>query len=272
MTKFEEFMKERQYLLNVSPATIRSYSLTFNFWLKIEQPTQADITAMIIKMRESGLRAVSVNHYLANIAAYLHWLGSDVRIKKLKEPQRIPQVFSKDDIHKIAAYKPTLDGQHRLQVLLLLLADTGVRISEALGLRWDDIDFDNLLLTVIGKGDKQRTIPFSYELRKMLFKYQKGVSDRSYWVFMTRAGTQVNRHDVLRDTLLLCTRLGIKAPGRAIHAMRHSFATAYIQRGGSVFGLQRCLGHTTITMSQRYCHLNTADLQAIHQRVSLLSR
>jgi integrase/recombinase XerD len=211
---------------------------------------------------------VSVNHYLANIAAYLHWLGSDVRIKKLKEPQRIPQVFSKDDIHKIAAYKPTLDGQHRLQVLLLLLADTGVRISEALGLEWQDVDFDNLLITVIGKGDKQRRIPFSYELRKFLWKFKTD----THWVFESRVGTQINRHDVLRDTLLLCTRLGIKAPGRAIHAMRHSFATAYIQRGGSVFGLQRCLGHTTITMSQRYCHLNTADLQAIHQKVSLLSR
>jgi integrase/recombinase XerD len=268
--KFEEFLRERQYLLNVSPKTLDNYTGAF-VWLNVENPTQADVTDMVVRMREAGNAATSVNNRLRCVQAYMRWLtGTDVKLKKLKEPQRVPQVFSQSDIAKIAAYKPRLDGQHRLQVLLLLLADTGVRIGEALGLQWADIDMDNLLLTVVGKGDKQRRVPFSYELRKYLWRYKQ--RKNTHWVFESRVGTPLIDHDVYMDTKLLCTRLGIKAPERLLHAFRHSFATNYVRMGGSVFGLQRALGHSSILMSQRYTHLNTADLSAVHERITLLKR
>jgi integrase/recombinase XerD len=190
------------------------------------------------------------------------------KLAKLKEPVRVLPTFSQDDILRFAKWKPTGYLDTRLQVLILLLADTGTRLDEALSLRWTDVDFDNLLLTVIGKGDKQRVIPFSLELRKHLFKFKHGHE----LVFSTADGGKLHRCNVWRDVHALCVELGITAPERLIHALRHSFATNYIRQGGNVFLLQRALGHTTITMSQRYCHLNTADLQAVHQRVSLLSR
>ena len=77
--------------------------------------------------------------------------------------------------------------------------------------------------------------------------------------------------DQLRDVKLLCKRLGIVPPERTIHAFRHTFAVNYLRRGGSVFHLQKVLGHSSLEMTRRYADLVTEDLSAIHERVSLLS-
>ena len=103
-----------------------------------------------------------MNNRLRAIAAYLKCRGSPLKVPKLKEPVRVLPAYTPADILTIAKVKP----QTRLTVLLLTLADTGCRIDEALSLRWEDVDFDNLLLTVTGKGNKQRKIPFSFELRE----------------------------------------------------------------------------------------------------------
>jgi integrase len=80
--------------------------------------------------------------------------------------------------------------------------------------------FDNLLLTLTGKGRKQRKVPFSLELRKHLFMAR----EESGLVFRTSSGKKLSRRNALRDVGLLCQELGISLPGRSLHAFRHSFA------------------------------------------------
>jgi integrase/recombinase XerD len=91
-------------------------------------------------------------------------------------------------------------------------------------------------------------------------------------LFATRRGTRGSRHSALRSVKLLCGRLGFEPPARTLHATRHTFAVTYLRRGGSVFHLQKVLGHRSLEMTRRYANLMTADLQAVHERVSLLSR
>ena len=162
--------------------------------------------------------------------------------------------------------------QRRLKVLILFLLDTGCRITEALTSHVREIDFENLLVTLDGKGRKQRVVPFSFELRRAMFRYCKEASrtlDRL--LFANRAETKLGRRNVLRDVKLLCKRLGFQPPARTLHAFRHTFAVNYLRRGGSVFHLQKVLGHSTLEMTRRYANLVTADLQAVHERVSLLA-
>ena len=134
-----------------------------------------------------------------------------------------------------------------------------------------DIDFENLLATLDGKGRKQRVVPFSFELRKAMFRYCKDF-DRTpdSLLFATRMQTKLLRRNVLRNVKLLCKSLGFDPPARTVHAMRHSFAVNYLRKGGSVFHLQKVLGHSTLDMTRLYAQLVTADLQAVHERVSLL--
>ena len=279
---FTEFIRERQLLSNVSTSTLEWYKYSFK-WLRTESPSQEELKDSVLRMREKGLKATGCNSAIRAINTYMHWasVGADVksgpsckhpRIAQLKEPQLVLPTFTEQQIRLLIAWRPKTAYQRRLHLLIMFLLDTGCRITEALSLHVSDIDFENMLVTLDGKGRKQRVVPFSFELRKTLFRYCKE-SNRTpdLLLFANRTQTRLGRRNVLRDVKLLCRRLGFTPPGRTLHAFRHTFAVFYLRRGGSVFHLQKVLGHSTLEMTRRYANLVTTDLQAVHERVSLLS-
>jgi integrase/recombinase XerD len=278
---FEQFIRERQYLTNVTPATIEWYRRCLK-WLPSESPTQTDLRAIVLRMREKGLKETGINTVLRCVNAYIHWSsGSErkcgagcahPRIHQLREPHLVLPTFTDVQVKRLIAWKPKGKYQRRLHLVVLLLLDTGCRISEALGLRVSDVSLEDLLITLDGKGRKQRVVPFSFELRKVLFRYIDEFRKPNSLLFASRTETIWSRRNVLRDVKLLSTKLGFTAPGRTLHAFRHTFAVNYLRRGGSVFHLQKVLGHSTLEMTRRYANLVTADLQAVHERVSLLSK
>jgi integrase/recombinase XerD len=229
-------------------------------------------------MREKGLKATGCNSAIRAINAYLKWSGSPLKIPQLKEPQLILPTFTATQVSRLVTWKPKSAGrggryQRRLHLLVLFLLDTGCRISEALTLRVNEIDFDNLLVTLDGKGRKQRVVPFSFELRKVMFRYVADYGRKPDLLLLaSRNETRLGRRVMLRDVKLLCKRLGFTPPARTLHAFRHTFAVNYLRRGGSVFHLQKVLGHSSLEMTRRYANMSTEDLQAVHERVSLLSR
>jgi integrase/recombinase XerD len=279
MTRFEAFIREKQYLTSVTPSTVEWYRRCLK-WLPSEYPTQSDLRDMVMRMREKGLKETGINTVIRCVNAYLHWTSgterkcgagcTHVRIQQLKEPRLLLPTFTEAQIKILIAWKPKSQYEKRIHLLTLLLLDTGCRISEALNLRMSDIDFDNLLVTLDGKGRKQRVVPFSYELRKNLYRFSKDLEPESL-LFATKMVTVWNRRNVLRDVKVLCKHLGFTAPGRTLHAFRHTFAVNYLRKGGSVFHLQKVLGHSTLEMTRRYANLVTADLQSVHERLSLLS-
>jgi integrase/recombinase XerD len=282
MPGFQQFIRERQYLTNVSPATVEWYNNSLK-WLPSESPSQEQLKDAVMRMREKGLKATGCNCAIRAINAYLHWssVGSEkkcgpgcphLRVPKIKEPELVLPTFTASQIKSIVRWKPKQKAQRRLHLLVLILLDTGCRISEALTLRIGEIDLDNMLVTLDGKGRKQRIVPFSFELRKALHRYITDFSRKPDALLLaSRNETQLGRRVMLRDVKLLCKRLGFNPPARTLHAFRHTFAVNYLRRGGSVFHLQKVLGHSTLEMTRRYANLVTADLQAIHQRVTLLT-
>jgi integrase/recombinase XerD len=178
MSRFTEFTRERQYLHNVSPATLSWYVSSLK-WLPSESPTQDQLKNTVLRMREKGLKETGANAAIRAINAYLHWnSGSDrkcgagcthPRISQLKEPQNILPTLSEAQVKLIVGWKPGKSfHRRRLHLLALLLLDCGCRISEALGLRVRDVDMENLLITLDGKGRKQRIVPFTPLIRLWL--------------------------------------------------------------------------------------------------------
>jgi integrase/recombinase XerD len=281
--RFEQFIRERQYLANVTASTIEWYKNSLR-WLRTDSRSQADLKDAVMRMREKGLKPTGVNSVIQALNSYAHWatVGSDSKcgsgcrhpkIAHLKVPDLVLPTFTEPQVRLLVAWKPKGKYQHRLHVLTLFLLDTGCRISEALTLKVRDIDLDNLLVTLDGKGRKQRVVPFSFELRKALCRYRKEASRTpDSLLFASRTQTGLGRRVVLRDVKLLCGRLGFAPPRRTLHSFRHSFAVNYLRRGGSVFHLQKVLGHSSLDMTRRYANLVTTDLQAMHERVSLLSK
>jgi integrase/recombinase XerD len=90
-------------------------------------------------------------------------------------------------------------------------------------------------------------------------------------LFANRNETLLGRRNVLRDVKLLCRELGFEPPARTLHSTRHTFAVGYLRRGGNVFALQRVMGHSDLETTRKYVNMTTADLQAVHEWVTLLS-
>jgi integrase/recombinase XerD len=282
LPRFQQFSRERQMLMGVSPATLSWYKYSL-MWLNSESPSQDDLKDAVIRMRVEGLKATGCNSAIRAINAYLHWnsVGSEakcsagcchLKIPQLKEPQLILPTFSASQVKLLVNFKPKGFYERRLHLMVCTLFDTGARISEVLGLNVSDIDLDNLLLTLDGKGSKQRRVPFSFELRKVILRYATDFALEPHMLLLsTRRGLKLDRHIMLRDVKRLCVRLGFTPPARTIHATRHTFAINYLRKGGSVFHLQRVLGHSTLEMTRRYCNVLTEDLQGVHQKITLLA-
>ena len=284
MNRFELFIRERRYLLNVSHHTVSWYTCALK-WLPSESPTQDQLKDVVMRMREKGLKETGCNAAIRAINAYLHWnSGAErkcgagcchPRMQPLKEPQIILPTFTDEQVKRLIAWKPGAKHyyERRLHLLVLTLFDLGSRISEALGLRVSDVNLDDLLATLNGKGRKQRVVPFSFVLRKALHRFIADFHLKpDAFIFSTTDGVQMNRMVAMREVKALCEQLGFTAPRRTLHSFRHLFAVNYLRRGGSLFHLQKTLGHTSLEMTRRYSSLVTADLQAVHERVSLLSK
>jgi len=282
LPRFEKFIRERQFLSNVTASTLEWYKHSFK-WLYTDSPSQDDLKAAVLRMREKGLKATGCNSAIRALNTYAHWLnaGPDVKcspackhpkIAQLKEPQIVLPTFTDQHIRLLVQWKPKRKCQRRLHLLIMFLLDTGCRITEALSVRVRDIDLDNLLVTLDGKGRKQRVVPFSFELRRAMFRYCKEFERKpDSLLFASSDGTALGRRNILRDVKLACKKLGFAPPARTLHATRHTFAVNYLRRGGNVFALQRVMGHSDLETTRKYVNMTTADLQAMHERVSLLS-
>lgn len=282
---FDQFLRERQYLKNVTPKTVIWYETAFKSFsqtVSIDSPAEfgkAALQKFVVASRHRGLSAVSCNTYVKALNAFLAWMLSEGHVSHalalplLRTEKRVVEVLSTEQLRRLLAVKPRSVGQWRAYALACTLLDTGIRIDEALGVRQTDLDLNNLLLKVRGKGRKERIVPFSFELRRTLFRWAQ-IVERNRWpselLFPTRQGTRLGQRNALRAHYSLLTSVMI--PQSGFHRLRHTFATSYLQNGGDVVRLSRVLGHSQITTTMRYLHLLVSDLQKPHQQLSILNR
>jgi integrase/recombinase XerD len=258
-TSFERFIQERKFLKNVSPRTLEYYEGCFRAW----QRHGTDPKQFVVNMRSGGARASSVNCVSRGLNAYFKWAGLPHKIPRLKEEERVIETWSEADVKKFLHYKPRTKGLKRAQMCCLLLLDTGLRIDEALSIKKDHINFENLFIRVTGKGRKERDVPFSLELRKRLWKYNAEILNG--YLFATRDGVKLGHRNITRDVMRLCDEVGVTLKRRLLHSFRHTFATNFLKMGGNVFMLQRILGHQSLEITRRYCHFVSEDLVLNHR-------
>lgn len=274
---FKQFIKERRYFRNLSGRTLRYYSETYHYFKQtgaFDNLSKQSLQNALIVFRERGVTAGGINAYIRGVNAFLKWLHEEhgyenLSIKALKGNKRVLRSLTDEELKIIVRYKPKTFTEKRLHTVLLLMTETGLRVNECLMLEKNKVDFENLLLTVSGKGNKERIVPFSYELRKVLFKYSS--NHKFELLFSTNKGCKVRYDNFLRDFNNLVVKLKIKPDG-AFHQYRRTFATNYIRSGGSPLVLQRLLGHSSLHQTTAYVKLVTEDLQKEQHRTSLLNR
>lgn len=155
--------------------------------------------------------------------------------------------------------------------LMLTLLDTGARISEALGIKVDDVLFqENRIYLRNTKTHLNRYVPVSEQLKAVLKRYLQIHDNMSEYVFCTLDGSQLSRNTVRQILHNYGKKAGIKNIRCSPHTFRHTFAKFYILNGGDAFSLMQILGHTTMDMTRRYVRLFSTDIIEKHRKFSPL--
>jgi len=280
---FQAYVDDRRYLKNVSAKTLEWYKDAWKAFgphiepiLAVGAPLSGGLMTAIVALQNKKVRSVSINSYLTCVRAYVNWLHAEgflkdkPRVQLLKYEHKVLATFSPAHVKALLAFKPKGTNECRTWPAVCVMLDAGPRLSEVLGLRKTDIDLDNLLLRLRGKGNKQRLVPMSLELRKILYRYL--LKQKYDLVFGTRNGTRVTNRNFQRDFRAICQKLHITGVRCSPHTLRHTFAVSYLRNGGNLFYLSKILGHTSVKTTERYSQsLGVEDLQAVHNGLSLLS-
>ncbi|MCI0659646.1 MAG: site-specific integrase [Acidobacteria bacterium] len=281
---FEQFLKLRHIKKNITDKTDQAHRQAWTSFTKncphvtaAEELNEAALDHWLAELDKTTIRPTSINCYARSLNAFFNWLHEKrhipekLKIEKLATDKEVKKLLPQESLEALWDYKPEVFGWRRIRMLVLLIVDTGMRITEALNLRVPEVDFDNFLIKVTGKGRKDRMMPFSDDLYEDLSEFINSPEleglppDR--FVFCSLEGRQLRYDNLRRDYKDLCGKLGIERLG-AFHRMRHSRATDFIKKGGSVAALQRILGHEELRTTMLYVHLDTEDLKKEHDRVS----
>jgi site-specific recombinase XerD len=157
------------------------------------------------------------------------------------------------------------------RTLFELIYSSGLRVSEAAGLRVKDIDFDRREITVRGKGDRDRVTPFSRVVKEFLLLFLKERLRRpEAWVFCgsrgSRAGEGIRGTSISERFRVLLRRFGMDKPEISTHSIRHSTATHLLENGAGVRHVQELLGHKNIETTVRYTHLQNEEVARMYRK------
>lgn len=189
-----------------------------------------------------------------------------------KLPLRLPRVLSEDEIEKLLSV-PTAGSfeMARAKAMLEVLYATGMRVTELVSLRPEYANLQDGWVRVLGKGSKERLIPIHARARDALRQYL-GLREKKFSggavapeVFLNRRGGRLSRQQFWRDLSTLGRKAGIKAKLYP-HLIRHSFATHMLRHGADLRAVQEMLGHTDLTTTQIYTHLEISGIKASHQK------
>lgn len=278
---FDQFIKEKRFLDNLSENTIRSYKLAFQWFEKLGGDlNKTALSNFVIGLRESGMNPGGCNVKIRSMNSFLTWCyendhnPENLRIKKLKGEQVVIKTFSDAHIRAFLSFKPKDEYQWRNHTIISLLIDSGSRIDEVLSMKTDSVNMEQLMINITGKGSKERFVPISLEMRKILYLYMNRQRFKvGSLLFPTKNGTKMNYHNFLRDFKLHCKDLGITDVRTSPHGLRHYFCQHYLRMGGDLYRLSRLVGHTNIATTQIYLRsMGIESIREAHQQFSPLNR
>ncbi len=228
--------------------------------------------------QNSQLTNRSISRNLSSVRSFYRYLNdislSDcnpfVSIKIKKEKQRLPDYLFEDEIDLLLdSFDLDDDLAYRDRTLFEMMYGCGLRVSEASNLKLNDIDFSNKLLRIMGKGSKERIVPFYSTIEKLLRHYLCDIrilfaKDNEY-VFVNKNGQKLTTRGI--QYLLNKTVEKYNLPFKLHpHTLRHSFATHLLDSGVDIRIVQQLLGHSSLSTTQIYTHLTVEHLRSSYDK------
>lgn len=235
------------------------------------------------KKRDGTLSSYTVKGTVASLKVFFTYLFNEgymrenlsLKIKTPKVCKKIIQTLSAEQIRALlsAPNKNSFAGFRNYCILLMFL-DTGLRLSELAYLKADAVNLSTNTLRVLGKGNKERIVPFGMSLRKSLEKYLtwRGKLPGQDAVFVDQFGRTLKLRLVEKMVQWCGEKAGITGIRMSPHTLRHTFAKMSILNGMDAITLQYILGHTSLEMVRNYVNLTQQEITLQRNRVSLIDR
>jgi len=278
---------------NASELTIKSYRedlFAFVEWLQAatgEVPTPDSLSPQELRgfqaaLQQAGYARSSISRKLAALRSFYKFamregLADSNPAKPLRNPRRqrkLPHVLTDDEVGRLLLAPPAdrVDGL-RDRAILETIYSAGLRVSELVGMQDGDIDRQEQILRVRGKGRKERICPLgSFALRAIEQYAQRRQRSpkteslgRRAAVFVNRFGNQLTTRSVGRMLEKHLAAAGLDAR-TSPHTLRHSFATHLLDRGADIRSVQELLGHKSLATTQIYTHVSAASLRRVYEK------
>jgi integrase/recombinase XerC/integrase/recombinase XerD len=273
--KFEQFLEREgasTLLADLSEPEVRAYVAY------LQQKRKWDDNELC-PTAEEGLSPGGIQNRIRALKAFFNWLHREgytesYRLEHLANyriPSRLVDVLTEAEIRRVlAACDAKTDWGARAHAILTLMLDSGLRISEVTGLRTADLELDAGWLKVLGKGGKERVVPFGAAAQRALWRYAHHYRPEplgpDVYFFLTLDGRPLGTSGLSSTVKRIAARSGVDRLHP--HLCRHTFATRYLINGGDVFSLQQILGHSTLEMVRRYVNLASAHVAVQHRKFS----
>ncbi len=278
LRRFLQFLRNRQLPESIEDISIQEVR---NFIYHLQNEVTRWESSPYTK-DEKRLSPFSVQGYVRTIKAFWSWLVVEgyiqsnpmEKIRIPKVPRKVIATFSPDQIErmirKLDLNKPRT---FRDYTIVLLLLDTGIRLSELANLKTENVDFKQSCLLVTGKGNKERIVPTGTQVRRQLWRYISSFRaepciPENTNLFLTTDGNPLKRGAIRLMISRLGERAGIAGVRCSAHTFRHTFAKQYLMQGGDIFSLQRILGHSSLEMVKAYVNLAMDDVSKQHRKYS----
>lgn len=248
--------------------TINSYMLDLEDFFKtfngsIESCTKKDILAYISSINR--LEVSTVNRHISSLKSFFNYLVDESIIKvspieeisSLKKTKKLPKYLSISEVDKLLNIPLNSEFDYRNKAMLELMYGTGLRVSELVSIEYSNIDFENSIIRINGKGKKERIIPLgevaSYYLKVYLSDYRSKLLKRNTYnqVFLNNHGKPITRQGFNYILENIRELTGIEKEITP-HVLRHSFATHLLEGGADIRSIQEMLGHENISTTNIY--------------------
>ena len=277
---------------NLTAGTYRNYEITFRLFLRYlaenGNPKPAEITihqlrGCIEAWKAAGRASETIDGRFRNLRAFFNYLLKDGFIitnpaAGLDRPivaRRLIRPFTQEQFIALLAQIRDNTLGLRDKALLLLLADTGLRISEALNIKIGELDLTYNTAIVMGKGRKERRVSWGDTTRKALISWLRVRPEAkdTEWAFCNQFGGPLVAGVFSRRVKDYTRKAGIAANRLSCHALRHFWACQYLKATGDIITLSRLLGHSSLDMSKKYLNLTDDEVLAKARQVgSVLDR
>lgn len=274
---------------NLSDNTLSSYNSDITNFIKFAGESGctdlSDVTTAIIsdffkRLRDAGCAVTTTARYHSAVKGFFRYSYSNgyiekdpsAKIKSVKLTRKIPEVLSFYEIEQLLDAPDTSDNPGiRDKTMLELFYSSGLRVSELLNLKVNDVYFADEVLRVTGKGSKERIVPMGSSAIKWLKEYLLHV--RPVWenklksgsfLFLNPRGTKFSRMGIWKIVDKYTKKAGIEKSVHP-HTFRHSFATHLIEGGADLRAVQEMLGHSDISTTQIYTHIDREYVRQVHR-------